>query len=73
MSKGIKINNNFIRNIKSENNNINIKNNYNNINNSFRNEENQKGQNQNNGYANNPFRPTPSAETIRQAAASNFF
>ena len=73
MSKGIKINNNFIRNIKSENNNINIKNNYNNINNSFRNEENQKGQNQNNGYTNNPFRPTPSGERIRQAAASNFF
>jgi hypothetical protein len=73
MSKGIKINNNFIRNIKSENNNINIKNNYNNINNSFRNEENQKGQNQNSGYANNQFRPTPSGERIRQAAASNFF
>ena len=34
---------------------------------------NQVGQNQNNGYINNSFRPTPSGERIRQAAASNFF
>ena len=33
---------------------------------------NQMGQNQNSGY-NNSFRPTPSGERIRQAAASNFF
>ena len=39
----------------------------------FRKEENQKGPNQNNGYINNAFRPTPSGERIRQAAASNFF
>ena len=34
---------------------------------------NQIVQNQNNGYVNNSFRPTPSGERIRQAAASNFF
>ena len=34
---------------------------------------NQMGQNSNSGYANNSFRPTPSGERIRQAAASNFF
>ena len=33
---------------------------------------NQMGQNSNSGYANNSFRPTPSGERIRQAAASNF-
>ena len=33
---------------------------------------NQMGQNSNSGYTNNSFRPTPSGERIRQAAASNF-
>ena len=78
MGRGMKINNNFNQNLRPENvnsniNNMNIKNSYNNINNSFKIEENQKGQNQNSGYANNTFRPTPSGERIRQAAASNFF
>ena len=36
-------------------------------------EDYQMGQNQSNGYVNNSFRPTPSGERIRQAAASNFF
>ena len=37
-------------------------------------EEEQKGQNPNINYVNNnTFRPTPSGERIRQAAASNFF
>ena len=68
MNKGIKLNNNnynqnlVIENTNSINSNIN-----------FRREENQKGPNTNNGYANNSFRPTPSGERIRQAAASNFF
>ena len=68
MNKGIKLNNNnynqnlVIENTNSINSNIN-----------FRREENQKRPNTNNGYANNSFRPTPSGERIRQAAASNFF
>ena len=70
INKGIQLNNNnnnYNQNLLMENaNNINS-----NIN--FRNEENQKGPNQNNGYINNTFRPTPSGERIRQAAASNFF
>ena len=45
----------------------------NNYNLNLNNEGNQMGQNQNNGYVNNSFRPTPSGERIRQAAASNFF
>jgi len=45
----------------------------NNYNTNLNNEGNKMIQNQNNGYMNNPFRPTPSGERIRQAAASNFF
>jgi hypothetical protein len=62
------MNNAFNPNLIMESNNNNLNNN-----NSLRFEENQKGQNQNNGYINNSFRPTPSGERIRQAAASNFF
>ena len=70
MNRGMKVNNN--QNLVMENNNSNI--NINNINNNnLRMEENQKGQGQNSGYINNSFRPTPSGERIRQAAASNFF
>ena len=70
MNQGIKLNNNF-----NQNQNMMIENNQNfvNNNNNFRMEENQKGQNPNINYANNAFRPTPSGERIRQAAASNFF
>jgi hypothetical protein len=68
ISRGIKMNNAFNPNLIMESNNNNLNNN-----NSLRFEENQKGQNQNNGYINNSFRPTPSGERIRQAAASNFF
>ena len=68
MNRGMKINNNFNQNLVMENNNSNI-----NINSNLRMEENQKGQSQNSGYINNSFRPTPSGERIRQAAASNFF
>ena len=72
MNRGMKVNNNFNQNLVMENNNSNI--NINNINNNnLRMEENQKGQGQNSGYINNSFRPTPSGERIRQAAASNFF
>ena len=72
MNRGMKVNNNFNQNLVMENNNSNI--NINNINNNnLRMEENQKGQSQNSGYVNNSFRPTPSGERIRQAAASNFF
>ena len=70
MNKGVKLNN------YNPNQNLGIENNHNfdNINNNnFRMEENQKGQNPNINYANNAFRPTPSGERIRQAAASNFF
>ena len=45
----------------------------NNYNNNINYGGNQVGQSQNNGYMNNSFRPTPSGERIRQAAASNFF
>ena len=45
----------------------------NNYNTNLISEGNKTTQNQNNGYMNNPFRPTPSGERIRQAAASNFF
>ena len=45
----------------------------NNINNNINNGGNQIVQNQNNGYMNNSFRPTPSGARIRQAAESNFF
>ena len=48
-------------------------NNYNQIGLNNNNNGYQTGQNQNNGYVNNSFRPTPSGERIRQAAASNFF
>ena len=68
ISRGIKMNKAFNPNLIMESNNNNLNNN-----NSLRFEENQKGQNQNNGYINNSFRPTPSGERIRQAAASNFF
>ena len=70
MNQGIKLNNNF-----NQNQNMMIENNQNfvNNNNNFRIEENQKGQNPNINYANNAFRPTPSGERIRHAAASNFF
>ena len=44
-----------------------------NINNNINNGGNQIAQNQNNGYMNNSFRPTPSGARIRQAAESNFF
>ena len=72
MNRGMKVNNNFNQNLVMENNNSNI--NFNNINNNnLKMEENQKGQGQNSGYINNSFRPTPSGERIRQAAASNFF
>ena len=54
-------NNNYASNLISNNDNYS--------NNNFRNEQNQN----NNGYINNSFRPTPSGERIRQAAASNFF
>ena len=57
------INNNYNQNIMNGNN----------INNNINNVGNQLVQNQNNGYNNNSFRPTPSGERIRQAAASNFF
>jgi len=67
MNRGMKVNNTFNQNLVMESNNININNN------NLRIEENQKGQNQNSGYVNNAFRPTPSGERIRQAAASNFF
>jgi len=67
MNRGMKVNNTFNQNLVMESNNININNN------NLRMEENQKGQNQNSGYVNNSFRPTPSGERIRQAAASNFF
>ena len=68
IKKGIKLNNNNLnQNLEIDNTN-NLNRNMN-----FRNEENQKGPSQNNGYANNIFRPTPSGERIRQAAASNFF
>ena len=66
INRGIKLNNNYNQNLAVENNN-NINNN------SFGIEEHQKGPNQNIGYNNNSFRPTPSGERIRQAAASNFF
>ena len=66
MNRGMKVNNTFNQNLVMESNNININNN------NLRMEENQKGQNQNSGYVNNSFRPTPSGERIRQAAASNF-
>ena len=66
MNRGMKVNNTFNQNLVMESNNINN-------NNNLRMEENQKGQNQNSGYVNNSFRPTPSGERIRQAAASNFF
>ena len=66
MNWGMKVNNTFNQNLVMESNNININNN------NLRMEENQKGQNQNSGYVNNSFRPTPSGERIRQAAASNF-
>ena len=69
MNRGVKVNNNFNQNLVMENNNSNININNNNL----RMEENQKGQSQNSGYVNNSFRPTPSGERIRQAAASNFF
>ena len=69
MNRGMKVNNNFNQNLVMENNNSNININNNNL----RMEENQKGQSQNSGYVNNSFRPTPSGERIRQAAASNFF
>ena len=69
MNRGMKVNNNFNQNLVMENNNSNININNNNL----RMEENQKGQSQNSGYFNNSFRPTPSGERIRQAAASNFF
>ena len=69
MNRGMKVNNNFNQNLVMENNNSNINMNNNNL----RMEENQKGQSQNSGYFNNSFRPTPSGERIRQAAASNFF
>jgi len=69
MNRGVKVNNNFNQNLVMENNNSNININNNNL----RMEENQKGQSQNSGYINNSFRPTPSGERIRQAAASNFF
>ena len=45
----------------------------NNYNDNLNNEGNKKTQNQNDGYINNLFRPNPSGERIRQAAASNFF
>ena len=45
----------------------------NNYNTNLNSEGNKMTQNQNDGYINNPFRPTPSGERIRQAAASNFF
>ena len=67
MNRGMKVNNNFNQNLVMENNNSNINNN------NLRMEENQKAQSQNSGYINNSFRPTPSGERIRQAAASNFF
>ena len=61
-------------NAMNNNNNYNQKVfNGNNYNPSLNNEDNQISQNQNNGYVNNSFRPTPSGERIRQAAASNFF
>ena len=66
INRGVKLNNNFNPNLMNANNN-------NNMNNNYRIEENQKGQSNNNGYTNNSFRPTPSGERIRQAAASNFF
>ena len=44
----------------------------NNINNNLNSGRNQMGQNLSNGYMNNSFRPTPSGERIRQAAAINF-
>ena len=69
MNRGMKVNNNFNQNLVMENNNSNININSNNL----TMEENQKGQSQNSGYINNSFRPTPSGERIRQAAASNFF
>ena len=69
MNRGMKVNNDFNQNLVMENNNSNININNNNL----RMEENQKGQSQNSGYVNNSFRPTPSGERIRQAAASNFF
>ena len=43
------------------------------MNNNSGNQMGQVGENLNNGYFNNSFRPTPSGERIRQAAASNFF
>ena len=67
MNRGMKVNNTFNQNLVMESNNVNINNN------NLRMEENQKGQSQNSGYVNNSFRPTPSGERIRQAAASNFF
>ena len=67
MNRGMKVNNTFNQNLVMGSDNININNN------NLRMEENQKGQNQNSGYVNNSFRPTPSGERIRQAAASNFF
>ena len=45
----------------------------NNYNANLNNEGNKKTQSQNDGYINNLFRPNPSGERIRQAAASNFF
>ena len=66
-----KSNNYDSSNINMMNNNFNpVVLNQNNNNNSGMN---QMGQNQSNGYMNNVFRPTPSGERIRQAAASNFF
>ena len=54
-----------------------MNNNYNNINinsqNNINNGGNQIVQNQNNGYMNNSFRPTPSGVRIRQAAENNFY
>ena len=47
--------------------------NENNYNTNLNNEGNKTTQNQNDGYINNSFRPNPSGERIRQAAASNFF
>ena len=67
MNMGMKVNNNFNQNLIMEKTNNNI------INNNYGIEENQKGQSQNSGYINNSFRPYPSGERIRQAAASNFF
>jgi hypothetical protein len=68
-----KSNNYDASNINMMNNNFNpIVLNQNNINNNLNSGMNQMGQNQSNGYINSSFRPTPSGERIRQAAASNF-